>query len=294
MRSNRHRSGRRLLAAAAVCTTLLAGSAVAQQGQAPVQLDWQFGPVTAPIGGRLAEIDVDGGYVFLDAEGTKQLMELTQNPVSGNELATLAPADEEQSWFVVFEFDASGYVDDAEKDELDADAILESIRKGTEAANEERSKRGWETLSIVGWHEPPHYDEDTNHLSWAVIGESQSGRNVNRIVKLLGRRGVMTATLVSAPEELSFAMLATRALLSGYRFQPGSTYAEYVPGKDKLASYGLTALVVGGTGAALVKSGLLARLWKPIAGAFAALVVGLKRVLFGGRSAQHDPERPIA
>ena len=67
-----------------------------------------------------------------------------------------------------------------------------------------------------------------------------------------------------------------------------------MPGTDKLATYGLTALVVGGGAAALAKSGLLAKLWKPIAAAFVALVAGLKRFVFGGRSAQHDPEKPIA
>ena len=149
-------------------------------------------------------------------------------------------------------------------------------------------------MSIVGWQEPPHYEERTHLLSWAVIGESQSGRNVNRIVKLLGRRGVMTATLVATPEELPWATLATSALLSGYRFQSGSTYAEYVAGSDKLAAYGLTALVVGGAGAALVKSGLLARFWKPIGVALAALAASLKRMFFSGRRVEHDLESPIA
>ena len=62
---------------------------------------------------------------------------------------------------------------------------------------------------------------------------------------------------------------------------------------DKLAEYGLTALVVGGAGAALLKSGLLAKLWEPLVATLAALGVGIKRLFFGGRSAEHDPEKPI-
>ena len=42
-----------------------------------------------------------------------------------------------------------------------------------------------------------------------------------------------------------------------------------------------------------MKSGLLARLWKPIVLGLAALGAGLKRVFFSGRSAQHHPEAPI-
>ena len=270
----------------------VAGPVLAQEA-APQPLGWQQGPATAPLGSNLAEIDLDESFIYLDGEGSQRLMELTQNPVSGLEQGTIAPVSDDEGWFVIFEFEDIGYVDDADKDALDAAAMLQSIREGTEAANEERRERGWDTMSIVGWHEEPHYDERTNNLSWAIIGESGGAKNVNRIVKLLGRRGVMTATLVASPDELPTAIAQTNALLEGYRFRPGSTYAEYVPGTDKLATYGLTALVVGGGAAALAKSGLLAKFWKPIAAFFVALAAGAKRLLFSGRSADHDPEKPI-
>lgn len=270
---------------------VVALAASAQESE-PVQLPWQAGPGTASIGDGLAEIELEEGYIFLDAEGTQQLLELTQNLVSGNEMATIARTDD-SGWFLIFEFDETGYIPDDEKDDLDADGLLASIREGTEAANEERRERGWDTMTIVGWHEPPHYDERTNNLSWAIKGQSSSGQNVNRIVKLLGRRGVMTATLVASPEELAAAVPAVDSVLMGYRYQPGNTYAEYIPGSDKLAEYGLGALVVGGVGAALVKSGLLARLWKPIAVGLVALAAGVRRFFFGGRSSDHDLEKPI-
>jgi uncharacterized membrane-anchored protein len=148
-------------------------------------------------------------------------------------------------------------------------------------------------MTIVGWHEEPHYDERTNNLSWAIVGESRGHQNINRIVKVLGRKGAMTVTLVAGPEELAGAIPMTDALLDGYHYRAGSTYAEYVPGTDKLAEFGLTALVVGGGAAVLAKSGLLARLWKPIALGLAALGAGVKRFFFSGRSAKHDPEKPV-
>ena len=276
----------------ALLSLAVAGASVAQEPQ-PVRLNWQQGAGTAPIGSDLSEIDLDESFVYLDGTGTRMLMELTENPLTGREVATVAPASDQEQWFLVFEYDESGYVADDERDDLDPYAMLESIREGTEASNKERRKRGWDTLSIVGWHEPPHYDLRTNNLSWAIIGESAGDRSMNRIVKLLGRRGVMTATLVASPEEFPIAMAQVDALLEGYRYRSGNTYAEYVPGTDKLAKYGLTALVVGGAGAVLMKSGLLARFWKPIAAALAALGVGVKRFFFSGRSAKHDPEKPI-
>jgi uncharacterized membrane-anchored protein len=271
---------------------LLGATAAAQQGE-PAPLQWTLGSGTAPVGSGLAEIDLGEDYAFLDAGETQRFMELNQNPVSGREMATVAPVSGDEQWFLVFEFDDVGYVSDEEKDSLDADAMLASIQQGTEVANEERRERGWSTLSILGWQEAPHYDARTNNLSWAIIGESEGRRTVNRIVKLLGRRGVMTVTLVASEETLPAAVPRVDALLEGYRFRAGNTYAEYVPGTDKLAQYGLTALVVGGAGAALLKSGLLAKIWKPLVAVFVALGAGIKRFFFSGRSAQHDPEQPI-
>ncbi len=282
---------RTLLPGLVCLLTFLAAPVSAQEGE-PAPLNWQRGPMTAPIGNDVAEMTIGEDYLFLDAAETQRFLELNQNPVSGEELATIAPISEEKGWFVIFEFSEVGYVSDEEKDDLDPEAILSSIREGTEAANDVRRERGWPTMSILGWHEEPHYDEDTNNLSWAIIGESEGHKNVNRLVKLLGRKGVMTATLVASEEELPAAVGDVNTLFSEYRYRPGSTYAEYLPGTDKLAEYGLTALVVGGAGAALVKSGLLARLWKPIALGLVAFGAAIKRFFFGG-SSEHDPDKPI-
>lgn len=125
------------------------------------------------------------------------------------------------------------------------------------------------------------------------MGESGGASNINRIVKILGRRGVMTATLVVSPEELADGMSNADELLASYQYLPGNKYAEYIPDSDKLAEYGLTALVVGGAGAAAVKSGLLAKIWKPIALGLLAVGAAIKRFVLGGRSSKHDPSKPI-
>lgn len=263
-------------------------AAVAAPEAAPPRFDWQPGPVRAPIGKDLAEVEIPEGYMVLDAANTQRLLEYMENPVSGSELATIAPAREDGDWFMLFEWSDIGYVKDEEGKDLDADAILESIREGTAAANEERKKRGWSPLEVVGWQEEPHYDSDTHNLTWAIIGQSNGERSINRTVKLLGRRGVMTAVLVAPPQGLEAAARESDALLAAYHFLPGSTYAEYVPGKDKLAKIGLAALIVGGAGAALVKSGLLVRFWKVIVGAIVALGAGIKRV-FGSTRAEDSP-----
>jgi uncharacterized membrane-anchored protein len=254
------------------------------------QLPWQGGPGVAEIGDGLAQIELAEGYIFLDRTGTKQLMELTENPLSGAEQATVSSASGDSYWFLVFEWDPIGYVDDTEGHSLDADAILSSIRQGTAAANKERERRGWTPINIVGWREAPHYDPSTNNLTWAILAENEGQKSINRIVKLLGRRGVMTATLVSGIEELDSASKQVDDLLAGYSFTSGNTYAEFVPGSDRMAEIGLTALIAGGAGAVLVKTGILARFWKLIVVGAAGLVGAIGRFFSKLTGRQPRPE----
>ena len=103
----------------------------------------------------------------------------------------------------------------------------------------------------------------------------------------------MEVVLIVEPEKLAETLPAFRDLLAGYTFQTGQTYAEYRPG-DKVAKYGLAALVVGGAAVGAAKLGLFAWLavflkkgWKLVVVAFAAVAALFKKILakvFGGRS----------
>jgi len=75
--------------------------------------------------------------------------------------------------------------------------------------------------------------------------------------------------LVVGPGTFELALPAFDEVVSATTFTTGQTYAEWREG-DKVAKYGLTALVAGGAGAAAMKLGLFGKLWKVIAGIFAA------------------------
>lgn len=83
-------------------------------------INWQECPCIAKLG-DLAEISLPEGYSFAGREGTIKFMEINQNPTSGNELGVVLRHTDNGDWFVVFEFEDSGYVKDDEKDELDAE-----------------------------------------------------------------------------------------------------------------------------------------------------------------------------
>ena len=266
------------LATAAIVLTVLPLNAHAQEQQGESiweSIPWAQGPIVGQLGTE-AQVKVPAGCLFTGLNGMKKFMEMTQNPLEGNERGVVICEAETNPWFVIFAYDPSGYVRDDEGGKLDSDAILSSIRRGTEAANRERRKRGWSTLEVEGWTTEPHYDQKTNNLTWALTGRtSDNERNVNHSVRLLGRGGVMHLDLVSDPEHFAAVVPKFNALVTGFEYSAGHKYAEWRQG-DRVAEYGLTALVAGGAGVALVKSGLLAKFWKVIVLGFAALFGAIK------------------
>ena len=248
-------------------------------------IEWLEGPGTADIG-SIAEITVPEGYLFTGREGTQVLMELYENLITDLELGYIQP--ENHDWYVVFEFEETGYIRDDEKSDLDADEIFTNIKEANEASNKERRKRGWSTLTAVDWFQRPKYDEATHNLEWAPRLIDENGLyTINYNTRILGRRGVMYVTFVITPDSLFDYLPEYKNLISNFVYKPGNTYAEYREG-DKLAEYGLTALMVGGGAALAAKSGIFKWLWKIIIVFFAGAAGFLKK-LFGKGKEKKNP-----
>lgn len=272
----------RLLAALALAFLVLPAFADEAAGKAdPIeQLAWQVGPTTAKVGAQ-ATLKVPEGYRFLDSSGSHKLEELLQNPPSDGELYTLAPTD--LHWIALFSFDGIGYVKDDEK--LDADAILKSVREGTESGNEERRKRGWEAMHVTGWSFKPQYDPQSHMLEWAIVGQGEQSKEetVNFNTRLLGRHGVMNVIVIANPQTLAASINEFKGLLPGYEFNDGERYAQFKAG-DHVAEIGLAALVTGGAAAIAAKKGLFAtigialvKFWKLLLVGIAACGAAIKR-----------------
>ena len=257
------------------------------------KIKWTKGPTTASLK-DIAEVKVPADYQFADAAETRKLLEMMGNPTSGAEIGMLTPTNE--SWFVVFEFNKSGYVKDDDKDKLDPDAMLKAIQRGNEAGNKRRKEMKVPPMTITGWQQPPKYNPETHNLEWAIRGECEGQPVVNYNTRLLGRKGVMEVVLLVDPEKLTETMPAYQVVLSDYSFKTGEKYAEYRPG-DKVAKYGLAALVTGGAAVVAVKSGLLGvllvfmkKLWVLVVAAVAAVVNFFKRLINGGGRRRSDAE----
>lgn len=229
--------------------------------------------------GTRAEIAVPSGYRFLGSGDASKLMEYYGNLTDGSELGFIAP--DNLDWFAVFEFKDVGYVKDEEKDKLDADTILQQLKDGQIAANEELTRRGMSTLNVLGWHTPPFYNTETKNLEWAIrLSSSDGGEILNYKTNLLGRRGVMDVVLVCSEEQLATVIPAYQGLIAGFSYKADESYAAFTKG-DKIAEYGLIGLIAGGGLLVAAKSGLLAKLWKPIVIGVVAVGAFFKRIFKG-------------
>jgi uncharacterized membrane-anchored protein len=239
------------------------------------KLDWKRGPAQGDIAG-IATIVVPKGSAFLGSAGTRHFLELQGNLGSDNSF-TFAPGN--IAWFAVFSFERSGYVSDDEK--IDPDALLAILKKSNAESNEERKRRGIESLVLEDWFITPHYDVQTKRLEWGTrLRQASGGVTVNYSIRLLGRAGVMSALLVSDPASLDKDVKTFKAALAGFDFNSGQKYSEYRAG-DKTAEYGLAALIVGGAAAAAAKTGAFKFLEKFIG---VGIVGGLAAVFAAIRS----------
>jgi uncharacterized membrane-anchored protein len=244
-------------------------SAASQMQKQLQALHWIKGPQHVELYGNAA-LDLPEGYLFLNPDDAAKLRDITHNVGSAKQYF-LAPDD--LRWGAYFTYQDDGYVKDGDK--IDDVAILANIKKSTEAANEERREHGWHQLEVTGWQTPPHYDQDTKQLEWAIDGRdlSNSASLVNFNTRILGRGGVMSIVLLSDPAHIDAAIADLKSTLSHFSYLPGQRYAEYKPG-DKVAKYGLAALITGGAAAIAIKTGF----WKVL---LSGLIAGWKFVVAG-------------
>ncbi len=233
------------------------------------KLPWSKGPGEAKLADR-ATIPYGAEFRFLESKAAVRRLEMAGNRVDGDEILGLLE-HQAGKWWVVFQFEDVGYIKDDEKTDLNADKLLNSYKKGVEADNDARDGN---PTKVIGWHVPPKYDEATHNLEWAITFETAGEQYVNHNVRVLGRKGVMKVVLVEDMANLDKTLPLFRAAMATFKFQTGESYAEYKPG-DKVAKYGLTALVAGGAALGAAKLGLFAKFGLIFKKFFKFIILGL-------------------
>ena len=217
-------------------------------------LNWIEGPQVVQVGEK-ASFKIPDGYVFLYPKDTAKIMEFFHNPPSYRDEYYFGPKN--LTWFGIFSYEDTGHISDDES--IDADELIQAIKQGTEQSNEFRTEKGWEPMYIIGWRYKPFYDNETKRLSWAIEAQSGTEQIINYNTRILGRTGVTSAILVSGINELDQTVDMFNQVVNGYTFNDDQKYSSFVEG-DKVAQYGLAALIAGGAAAVTTKKGFWATL----------------------------------
>ena len=225
-------------------------------------LDRQQGRIDLP--GVPATLDVPEDFYYLKpADATKVLTEVWGNPPSNAEglLGMLFPAEatpfDPGSWAVTVAYDEDGYVSDADAKDIDYDVLLAGMREATQAANEQRAVAGYAPIALIGWAAKPFYDQASHKLHWAreVKFGDKPEHTLNYGIRVLGRQGVLVLNFVADMDQKDVITGELDKVLAMAEFKPGSRYADYTPGMDKVAAYGIGALIAGKV---MAKAGLFA------------------------------------
>lgn len=240
----------------------------AQEQAAPAQPDpadatWSaaqavmlHGPQDVPLADQ-AKLTLPEGYGFVPKKEGAAVMKLMGNTTDPSFLGLIFP-DTNAEWFATLEYEPSGYIEDDDAKDWNADELLDSLKEGTKQANEERRKLGITPIEVTKWVEVPTYDSPQHRLVWSAeareIGGQDPDPTINYNTYVLGREGYVSLNLITSSSQIEKDKPAARQLLAGIQFNDGKRYADFNKSTDKVAGYGLAALVGG---LALKKVGLL-------------------------------------
>ncbi len=262
-------------------------------------LNPRHGSVSLPAAS--AKLDLGDHYYFLDPGDSRKVIEDGWGNPKGSAEGVLGmvfpigktPLDS-PGWGAVITWLPAGYVSDKDARATDYDKILKQLREGEDDDNKQRKKDGFREIHLVGWAQPPSYEQTAHTLIWARDLEAVGAKehDLNYDVRVLGRKGVLSLNVVAEMDQLADVRTAAESLRQVAVFDQGSRYADYKEGVDKRAAFGVGGLILAGAGLAVAqKAGLLAvgllflkKGFVVIAAAAAGVWAWLRRRFGGGKT----------
>ena len=220
------------------------------------------GPATVDLRDQ-ASIKLPEHFGFIPQKEAAAFMKLMGNRTGGEFMGLIVPLTKEDSgqWFVSLNYDPAGYIKDDDAKHWDADKLLQNIKDGTEASNADRQRAGIPALVVTRWIQPPSYEPGSHRLVWSVEARTRDGGDrdptINYNTYALGREGYISLNLVTSESRIAQDKADAGQLLAAVDFKGGKGYGDFNSSTDKVAAYGLAALVAG---VAAKKLGLIALL----------------------------------
>lgn len=217
--------------------------------QIEAQLHYQTGKIT--VRGGLASLDLPDDFRYLDPRGTDVVLRAWGNPPGSETLGMLVPTALDvlrpEGWGVIITYAEDGYVKDNDAAKIDYRELLANMQQATRKDNVERTKAGYPAVELVGWAEPPYYDSVAHKLYWAkdLKFNDHEAHTLNYNIRVLGRRGVLVLNAVASMDQLASVKRDMAKVIGFVDFNGGHRYADFIPGTDKVAEYGIAALIAG-------------------------------------------------
>ncbi|MGB8507024.1 MAG: DUF2167 domain-containing protein [Pyrinomonadaceae bacterium] len=214
------------------------------------QLKYERGRIVLP--GGIATLNVPDSFRYLAPEQADDiLVKAWGNPPGTKTLGMLFPSNTsplaDEGWGVVITYNDDGHVDDDDAKSLDYDDMIKRMKEETAEGNKERTEGGYQPIALIGWAEPPHYESATHKLYWAreLSFEGVAQHTLNYDIRVLGRAGVLSFNAIASMNQLAEIQGGMREVINFADFNSGQRYADFNSGTDKLATYGVGALVAG-------------------------------------------------
>lgn len=257
-----------------------AGGKQMSKEQFLASLKFQNGKIELP--GGIATLDMPPTFRYLAPDDANRvLVDAWGNPPGEKTLGMIFPADvsplADDGWGVVITYQEDGHVKDDDAKTINYDDLLKKMKEGTADDSEERVKQGYPSLLLNGWAEAPSYDAASHKLYWALNLHSgdASVDTLNYNVRVLGRKGVLVLNAVAAMPQLPSIKTEMQNVIGFTEFTRGNRYADFDSNTDKVAEYGIAALVAGAVAA---KLGLFAKLIALLIAAKKLVIVALVAV----------------
>lgn len=224
------------------------------------------GPQDVPLADQ-AKIHLPENFIFIPKPQAAELMRMWGNSTGDAFYGLVFPKSQSESWVISIDHISDGFVKDDDAKTWNADDLLQTLKDGTAAQNEEREKLGIPALDVVDWVQKPEYDAGQHRLVWSLKAVQRNApadepSTINYNTYALGRDGYFQVDLMTNDKTIATDKASALKIVSAVDYNAGKRYSDFNASTDHIAEYGLAALVAG---VAAKKLGLLA-----VAGLFLA------------------------
>ncbi|WP_341793218.1 MULTISPECIES: DUF2167 domain-containing protein [unclassified Rickettsia] len=213
-------------------------------------------------------------YVFIPKAEAVAWLKSWGNSGSSGIIGIIMPIVDNQNWFIEVNYEKSGYIKDDDAKNWNADKLLQNLKEGTKEQNKYRKAKGFEEFEVVKWIEVPTYNALSHKLIWSIVGRTpgdldEKNYSINYNTYALGREGYFIINLITSYDFIEQDKLHVKTILAAVDYNNGKRYEDFLESTDKVATYGLAALIGGAVakkvGLLTVIGVFLLKIWKIIA-----------------------------